>query len=149
MMMPAVAPSTPASQEPAVSTWSPSYSLVCSPKYHTLPSVSSAIQSKVSSSSTPSSQTTSWTTRVVTPSTTRVRAVTVTTLVSVPSAVCPTYRHTRPTGAGYHGLSISSTKSLGAGACAGRPPEMPTSVLAEVSEFEPPQPDRASPRAVR
>src|SRR3954447_2533572 len=116
MAIPADAPSTPACQDPDVSTLPPSYSLVSSPKYQTLPDRSCAYQSSVSSSSVPSSLTTSCTTVVVTPPTTRVLGVTVTTVRSVPSAVWPVNRHTVPTRHGIHGLSITRTKLPGDGA---------------------------------
>src|SRR4051794_18214229 len=116
MAIPADAPSTPACQDPDVSTLPPSYSLVSSPKYQTLPDRSCAYQSSVSSSSVPSSLTTSCTTVVVTPSTIRVAGVTVTTVRSVPSAVRPVNRHTVPTFHGIHGLSMTRTNLPGTGA---------------------------------
>ena len=61
-MIPACAPSTPASHEPSVLTTSPfSYSFVSSPRYHRLPRESCAYQSSVSSTGSPSSVTRSWT----------------------------------------------------------------------------------------
>src|SRR6266498_1134262 len=63
MTTPGWAPSTPASHDPAVLTTFPfSYSFVFSPRYHTLPHVSWAYQSKVFSTRWPFSVTTSWTT---------------------------------------------------------------------------------------
>ncbi len=55
MMMPATAPSTPASHDPAVLTGSPcsSYSTVSSPKYQTVPVSSAAYQSNVRSTGVP------------------------------------------------------------------------------------------------
>ena len=68
MMIPASAPSTPASNDPAVVTGLPfSYSVVSSPRYQMLPSASWAYQSSVTSIGSPSSVTTSWTTRASTP----------------------------------------------------------------------------------
>ena len=76
---------------------SPSKAVVASPKYQTLPAVSWAYQSKVFSTTLPcSSLATSWTTVVVTPATTLVRSVTVTTLVSSPSGEVVRYFHTVP-----------------------------------------------------
>src|SRR4051794_13464620 len=114
--MPGLAPPTPASHDPDVSGFPDrSYSVVSSPRYQTLPSESWAYQSKVSSSSRPSTRTTSRTTVAPTPSTTRLRSVTVTTVRSVPSADFPTKRHVVPTGQGSHGLSMTSTKLEAAG----------------------------------
>ena len=81
MMMPARAPSTPASNEPSFDTGLPfSYSVVSSPRYQMLPARSCAYQSSVTSTSFPSSVTTSCTTRAVTPfAISFVRRVTVTT----------------------------------------------------------------------
>ena len=68
MTTPAWAPSTPASNEPAVDTGLPSsYSVVASPRYQTLPASSCAYQSSVTSTGSPCSVTTSWTTRAVIP----------------------------------------------------------------------------------
>ena len=68
MITPAWAPSTPASNEPAVVVGLPfSYSVVFSPRYQTLPSESCAYQSSVTSTGTPSSVTTSCTTAASTP----------------------------------------------------------------------------------
>ena len=68
MITPAWAPSTPASNEPAVLTGLPFwYSVVASPRYQTLPFASCAYQSSVTSTNSPSSLTTSRTTRAVTP----------------------------------------------------------------------------------
>ncbi len=56
-MIPACAPSTPASHEPSVLTTSPfSYSLVSSPRYQRFPDASWAYQSRVSSTVWPSSR---------------------------------------------------------------------------------------------
>lgn len=56
-----------------------SYSLVASPRYQTFPSLSWAYQSKVSSTSRPSSVTTSWTTVASMPRMVLVSGRTVTT----------------------------------------------------------------------
>ena len=53
MAMPGSAPSTPPSNDPAVSTVPSLNSLVASPKYQTLPRASCAYQSVVRSSSLP------------------------------------------------------------------------------------------------
>ena len=81
MTMPARAPSTPASHEPAFEIGLPSsYSVVSSPRYQTLPARSWANQSNVSSTSLPRSVTVSRTTRAVTPFAMRfLRLVTLTT----------------------------------------------------------------------
>jgi len=81
MMIPACAPSTPASKEPSVVVGLPfSYSVVNSPRYQMLPFLSCAYQSSVTSTGLPPSLTTSWTTRAVTPLAIRfVLSVTVTT----------------------------------------------------------------------
>ena len=63
MIMPGSAPSTPASKEPSrLASFPFSNSAVSSPRYHTLPSASWAYQSRVSSTSSPSSVTVSRTT---------------------------------------------------------------------------------------
>ena len=81
MITPAWAPSTPASNEPAVETGLPfSYSVVASPKYQMFPALSWAYQSSVTSTGLPFSVTLSCTTRAVTPlAIFLVRSVTVTT----------------------------------------------------------------------
>ena len=81
MMIPAWAPSTPASNDPDRVTSLPfSYSPVRSPRYQMLPSASWAYQSSVISIGWPFSVTTSWTTRASTPFAIRfVSFVTVTT----------------------------------------------------------------------
>src|SRR3954469_4760815 len=116
MAIPADAPSTPACQDPDVSTLPPSYSLVSSPKYQTLPDRSCAYQSSVSSSSVPSSLTTSCTTVVGTPPTTRVRGGPGPRVPPGPSGVWPATRHPVPPRHGIHGLSITRTKLPGGGA---------------------------------
>ena len=88
MMIPGWAPSTPASNEPAVVVGLPfSYSVVASPRYQMLPSESWAYQSSVTSTGSPFSVTTSRTTRASTPlAICFVLSVTVTTtFCSVPS----------------------------------------------------------------
>ena len=81
MMIPASAPSTPASNEPDFETGFPfSYSVVSSPRYQMFPSLSWAYQSSVTSTNSPSSVTTSCTTRASMPfAIVFVRSVTVTT----------------------------------------------------------------------
>ena len=89
MMIPACAPSTPASNEPdLVFTLPFSYSAVFSPRYQTLPSPSWAYQSSVTSTSSPFSVTTSRTTLASMPlAIIFVLSVTVTsTRCSVPSS---------------------------------------------------------------
>ena len=73
-----------------------SNSVVSSPKYQRLPSSSSAYQSNVSSTMTPSSATRSWTTRASTPMTIRVRSVTVTSTRWSPSRYTHCSRRHRP-----------------------------------------------------
>src|SRR6266545_445398 len=113
--MPACAPSTPASHDPAVVTTSPfSYSFVSSPRYQTFPSRSWAYQSSVSSTSRPSSLTTSWTTVAAIPRISFARPVTVTsTRCTLPSASVSRYTQRLPGTIGQYGLSIPSTKSDG------------------------------------
>ena len=66
--MPASAPSTPASNDPARVVTSPfRYSPVCSPRYQTLPTSSCAYQSSVISTGSPFSVTVSRTTLASTP----------------------------------------------------------------------------------
>ena len=66
----------------------PSYDVVSSPKYQTLPAWSWAYQSKVSRTTrSRPSVATSWTTVVVTPATTLVRSRTEVVMVSSPSSV--------------------------------------------------------------
>src|SRR5215210_6086492 len=68
MMIPACAPSTPASKEPALDVTLPfSYSAVSSPRYQTLPAPSWAYQSYVISTGCPFRLTTSWMTLASTP----------------------------------------------------------------------------------
>ena len=68
MITPAIAPSTPASNEPSVEVTSPfSNSAVSSPRYQTVPSESWAYQSKVSSMTSPSRVTVSRRTRASIP----------------------------------------------------------------------------------
>ena len=68
MMIPGSAPSTPASNDPAlVETFPSSNSAVSSPRYQTFPAASCAYQSNVSSMSSPSCVTVSRTTRAVMP----------------------------------------------------------------------------------
>ena len=80
MKMPGRAPSTPASHDPSVLTTAPSsYSFESSTRYQTLPALSWANQSYVSSTTSPSTDATSWTTIVDTPITVRRSSSTSTT----------------------------------------------------------------------
>src|SRR5262245_31332657 len=83
-------PFTPASHEPSVPTSTPfAYCLASSPKYQTLPCLSWAYQSWVSSSSPPFTNTVSITSTQVTPMRTLVEWVTSTILSSSPASVTP------------------------------------------------------------
>src|SRR5262245_6977759 len=114
-MTPGCAPSTPASQEPAVVSSLPSWnSLVSSPRYQMLPAASCAYQSNVSSTTSPSSDTTSWTTRASMPAIVLVLSVTVTSVRSlVPSASVSAYTQVVPGTIGQYGLSISLVNVAG------------------------------------
>src|SRR5262245_58670988 len=108
-MIPACAPSTPASHEPSVLTTSPfSYSLVSSPRYQRFPAESCAYQSSVSSMVSPSADTRSCTTVAVIPRISFVSGRTVTTTCcSVPSASVSRYVHVLPGAIGQKGWSIA------------------------------------------
>src|SRR4051794_502413 len=114
MMIPA-APVTPACQEPAVLTTLPFlYSLVSSPMYQTLPSLSWAYQSNVSSIVSPSCVNVSRTTVTAMPPICFVWSVTVmTSFEMAPSASTSRYSHSDPTARGQYGLSIVVTKFAG------------------------------------
>src|SRR5919204_3514414 len=116
MMIPASAPSTPASQEPSLVFSLPfSYSAVSSPRYQRLPSASWAYQSYVSSLISPFSVTWSWTTLASTPLAiffVLSRTVT-TTREAVPSALASRYTQRLPGDMGQYGLSISVVNWLG------------------------------------
>src|SRR6266508_2424599 len=115
MTTPGLAPSTPASHDPAELTTLPfSYSLVFSPRYHTFPQVSWAYQSKVFSTRWPFSVTTSWTTVASMPRIFFLLVVTVTvTFREVPRRSLSSNTHLSPRGNGRYGLSIPATKSAG------------------------------------
>ncbi len=95
------------------STSPPSYSVDSSPRYQTLPSVSWAYQSKVSSTSSPSAVTVSRTTVAVIPMTSLVSSVTTTSIRSTSPLSSPSYTHRLPGVRGISGLSIPVTKSEG------------------------------------
>src|ERR687891_533281 len=102
--MPAWASSTPASHVPPVLTTSPSwYSLVSSPRYHTLPSRSCANQSYVSSTSSPSMVTVSRTTTAEMPSISLRSEVTTTSTRSTSSSSTPSYTQRIPGASGKYG----------------------------------------------
>src|SRR5262249_5050271 len=104
MMKPGWAPPTPAVQEPSVV---PAGSCVeSSPKYQTLPWLSCAYQSSVSSISTPSSSPWSRTSTVLTPSILGVLCVTVTTSSAAVFCSVPRYVKRVPGTSGQYGLSI-------------------------------------------
>ncbi len=124
MMMPASAPSTPASQEPDGSHSPPgsSYSHESSPRYQTFPHSSWAYQSRVSSIRSPSRETSSRTTVASMPRIVRVSPVTVSTVRSRPSSVSASYVQMVPGIRGKWGLGsvAGSTKSSGAGSSGAR-----------------------------
>src|ERR1700716_1173338 len=112
MMTPGSAPSTPASQVPAVLDTTPLvYSLVSSPKYQTLPAVSWAYQSDVRSSSAP--DTMSRTTIVRTPRMSLVSLVTVSSIRSGSPSRLPSYTITVPGTSGKYLLVILSVNWAG------------------------------------
>src|SRR5437868_2988352 len=107
MTMPGCAPFTPDLNEPSMLVISlPSSSWVFSPKYQTLPSLSCAYQSSVSSVNTPPTYTVSWTSTQVTPRITLVLWVTKRTLLSL----ALTYVNVVPGRSGKNGLLIVPTK---------------------------------------
>src|ERR687898_390650 len=114
MRIPASAPSTPASNDPALlmgSGFPGSYSCVSSPKYQTLPARSWANQSNVSSTSTPLTSAVSCTTTHVTPST--ILVLCVTTKVSVELSSLFSYTKVVPGLRVKYGLSMSVVNSPG------------------------------------
>src|ERR671938_2160972 len=114
MMMPGLAPSLPASHEPSVLTLPFFlYSLEFSPKYHTLPALSWAYQSKVFSVSLPPAHTLSSTTTHFTPIICLVEWVTLITSRSGFPPLLPWYTKVVPGFRGKYLLSILVVNSEG------------------------------------
>src|SRR4029453_7858907 len=115
-MMPGIAPSLPASHEPARLTTLPfSNSAVCSPMYQTLPAESCAYQSTVSSTIWPSLRAVSRTTRAVIPFANFLVDVVATMTMCCgdsPSST-PRWIHRVPGFIGPYGLVMAALKSAG------------------------------------
>src|SRR3954469_12524621 len=129
--MPARAPWAPACQEPSrLFTWPRrSSSLVASPRYQTLPCLSCAYQSSVSSATPPPLKNTrSWTTTALMPRMVFVLWVTVMTSVCRSPSFSPLYRSVVPGRSGNHGLSTRLTKFEGLGAAGGAAADVATDV---------------------
>src|SRR5262245_22409516 len=111
MILPGSAPSTPPSHEPSLLVFTPSYAVVSSPMYQSVPVSSCAYQSYVSSTIMPPERAVSRTTMQVTPMMTLVSLVTDTVTISPVSSTL--YSNTVPGTSGKYWLFTPETKCTG------------------------------------